>query len=155
MPDEAATQPRRKLICVGKVHANKEVCLTFRMVASDGTLGDERIYAHKHLKQVRVGNVYEVEIDREDPTRIYTNTIRWLCVWKDQTEAATWQAAAAAFDTLELAKKFEKKETGRRLPLELLRPLREQYWRTNSMGRLAIEVRVLAYLRMVLLHNEE
>ncbi len=155
MPDDATTQPTIKLVCVGKVHAKKELCLLFRIVASDHTLGDERIYAHKHLKQVRVGNVYEVEIGKEDPTRIYTNTIRWVCVWKDQTEAAIWQAAAAAFDTLELAKKFEKKETGRQLPLELLKPLREQYWKTNSMGRLAIEVRVLAYLRMVLLHNEE
>jgi hypothetical protein len=154
MPDEAATHPKRKLVCVGKVHANKEVCLMFRLVASDDTLGDERIYAHKHLKQVRVGNVYEVEIDRDDPTRIYTNTIRWLCVWKDQTEAATWQAVAAAFDTLELAKKSEKKETGRRLPLELLRPLREEYRRTNPAGRLAIEVRVLAYLRLVSLQPE-
>ncbi len=143
------------LVCVGKAYAKtKEVCFIFLVVGSDGRAGDERIYAQKHLKHVRVGHLYEVETDSTEPTRIHTNTMRWLNVWHDAAEAATWQTAAAAFDTLDLAHKNEKKETGRRLPLELLRPIREEYLKTNPAGRLAIEVRVLAYLRLVKLNHE-
>jgi hypothetical protein len=100
-----------------------------------------------------VGNVYEVEVDASDPTRIYADSARWLRVWDNEQEAAVWQVASAAFDTVELARKHEKQQTSRRLPLELLKPIREEYWRTNSTGKLAIEVRVLAYLRLISLNS--
>lgn len=154
MAEQIAIPPKVQLVCVGKAHAKKDVCLVFRLVTSDGTATEERLYGQKTLKQVRVGSVYEVETDVNDSTRIHANTIRWVHMWKDQEEAAMWQTAAAAFDTLELARKCEKRETGRKLPLELLKPLRDEYWKTNSSGRLAIEVRVLAYLRMVLLGSD-
>jgi len=103
----------------------------FRVVDSNGTAAEERLYAQKSLKQVRVGHVYEVETDANDSSLIHTQTIRWIQSWTDRRKAATWQAAAAAFDMLELAKKSEKRATGRRLPLELLRPLQDQYFRTT------------------------
>jgi hypothetical protein len=99
--------------------------------------------------------VYEVDADPSDSTRIYVNSARWLRLWENQEEAAVWQTTGAAFDTVELARKHEKQQTSRRLPIELLRPIREEYWRTNAVGRLAIEVRVLAYLRLVSLNNGE
>lgn len=144
-----------QLVCVGKAYAKtKEVCLIFLVVDSGGGTGHERIYGQKHLKHVRVGHLYEVETDSTEPSRIHTDTMRWLNVWHDAAQAATWQAAASAFDTLDLAQKHEKKETGRKLPLELLRPIRDEYLKTNAAGRLAIEVRVLAYLRLVKLNHE-
>jgi hypothetical protein len=149
MTEQLQSRPRIQLVCIGKGRAKQDVCLVFREVASDGSRGKERIYSQKHLRHVRVGHVYEVETDATTITQIYTDTVRWLSVWPDKTEAATWQTAAAAFDTLELARKNEQKETGRKLPLELLRPLRDEYWKTNPAGRLAIEVRLLAYLRLV------
>lgn len=155
MAEQSAPRPKVQLVCVGKTRAKKDVCLVFREVASEGTAEKERIYAQKHLKQVRVGHVYEVETDQNDPTRIHTDTIRWLHGWKDQPEAATWQTAAAAFEIQEIAQRREQTETGRKLPLELLRPLRDEYWKTNPAGRLAMEVRVLAYLRMVTLGRNE
>jgi hypothetical protein len=155
MPGKTPPQPKVRLVCAGKAHSKKDVCLVFRVVDSKGAAGEDRLYSQKNLKQVRVSHVYEVETAEDDSTRIHTQTIRWIGVWPEQQEDATWQAAAAAFDTLELAKKAEKKETERRLPLELLRPLRDEYFRTNPAGRLAIEVRVLAYLRMVSLGSKE
>jgi len=155
MTEQKAAPPKVQLVCVGKAHAKRTVCLVFRLVASDGTAGEERVYSRKNLKQIRVGSVYEVETDAEDSTRIVSNTIRWVRTWKDKGEAAIWQTAAAAFDTLELARKSEKREAGRRLPLEVLQPLRDEYRRTNSAGKLALEVRVLAYLRMASLGGDE
>ena len=127
----------------------------FRVILPDGQAGDERRYSQKSLKSVRVGNVYEVDVAAGDQTRIYVDSARWLRVWDNEQEAAVWQAASAAFDTVELARKHEKQQTSRRLPVELLKPIRDEYWRTNSAGRLAIEVRLLAYLRLVSLNNEE
>jgi hypothetical protein len=155
MPEDSSLPPKIRLVCVGKAHAKKDVCLVFRVVDSNGVAGEERVYAQKNLRHVRVGHEYEVQTTENDSSRIHTDTIRWICCWQNQQEAATWQAAAAAFDTLELAKKAEKRETERRLPLELLRPLRDEYFRTNPAGRLAIEVRVLAYLRTVSVRSEE
>jgi len=155
MPENNSTPATIRLVCVGKAHAKTDVCLVFRVVDSNGVAGEERVYAQKNLRHVRVGHVYEVQTAQNDSSRIHTDTIRWIRSWRDEEEAATWQAAAAAFDTLELAKKAEKRETERRLPLELLRPLRDEYFRTNPAGRLAIEVRVLAYLKMVSLRSEE
>lgn len=102
-----------------------------------------------------MGNVYELDVDATEPTRIYADSARWLRVWGNEPEAAVWQTMSGAFDTEELARKYEKDQTSRRLPLELLSPIRREYWRTNSAGKLAIEIRVLAYLRMTSLNSEE
>lgn len=149
---DTALKSRITLVCTGKTHLKAgEVGLVFRTVDGDGGTGRERIYSHKNLKTVRVGAVYDVDTDPEDQTAIHTNSLRWIRLWENQNEAAAWQVAADAFDTRELAARQERKETSRKLPVELLEPIREQYWATNAAGRLAIEVRVLAYLRRVTL----
>lgn len=155
MEEQSASGLKIQLVCTGKTRAAKDVCFVFRVLASNGSAGAERIYASKNLKNVRIGHVYEVETDPTDSTRIHTNTIRWLHAWKDQADAAIWQTAAEAFDIVDCARRLEQKETSRKLPLDLLRPLRDEYWKTNHLGRLAIEVRVLAYLRSVPLGRNE
>jgi hypothetical protein len=124
-----------------------QIGLVFLEVNPEGSLGSELIYGPKNLKHARVGSVYDIEIDPANPRSIYPNTLRWLRLWEDQVQASVWQTLADAFDTRDLAIHQERKETGGKLPLELLAPLREEYWSTNAVGRLAIEVRVLAYLR--------
>lgn len=147
--DSSQTKPQVTLVCTGKTYTESGgVGLVFAEVNSDGSFGEiRRIYPQKDIKDVKVGSVYEVDVAEDNRYTIYPGTIRWVRVWADETEAASWQALADAFDTEELAKQHERKETSRKLPLELLKPLREQYWATNSASRLAIEVRVLAYLR--------
>ena len=143
-------RPRITLVCVGKTYIqNGKIGLVFREINENGSAGAERIYSQKDLKHVRVGAVYEVEGSAENLRSIFTDTLRWLRLWEDKPEAAAWQAAADAFDTRDLAAKQEKNQNARKLPLELLEPIRKEYRRTNAVGRLAFEVRVLAYLRQV------
>lgn len=144
-------KPRIVLVCTGKIHLNAGgVALVFREVTEDGRAGPERVYNRKNLERIRVGAVYDVEVNPEVPTQIFVDTLRWLRLW-DKSEAALWQLAADAFDTCELAARQERKENSRKLPVEILEPIRKLYWATNAAGRLAIEIRVLAYLRQVLL----
>lgn len=144
-----ATKPRVTLVCTGKAKVGKnEIGLVFRIVNPDGSLGAESIYGRKGLQSVHVGAVYDVDTG-SNPTSIFVNSMRWRSLWADAGEVAVWQTAADAFDTLELAIRQERKQNGRRLPVERLEPIRRQYWSTNAAGRLAIEVRVLAYLRQV------
>lgn len=91
--------------------------------------------------------MYDIEIDPANPRSIYPSSIRWLRLWNDEAQIAVSQTLVDAFDTLDAAIKQERKQTDRKLPLERLAPLRDHYWSTNGAGRLAIEVRVLAYLR--------
>jgi hypothetical protein len=150
-----APQSTVQLVCVGKARSKSVLCWVFRLILPDGQAGAERLYSQKSLKSVRIGSVYEVDVDPTDSTRIYVNSARWSRLWENQEEAAVWQTTGAAFDTVELARKHEKQQTSRKLPIELLKPIREEYRRTNAAGRLAIEVRVLAYLRLVSLDSGE
>src|SRR5260370_564840 len=148
-PDKVP-RPRMTLVCVGKTYIqNGKIGLVFREINQNRAAGGERIYSQKDLKRGRVGAVYEVEGSTENLRSIFTDTLRWLRLWEDKPEAAAWQAAADAFDTRDLAAKQEKKQNARKLPLELLEPIRKEYRRTNAAGRLAFEVRVLAYLRQL------
>lgn len=150
-PDKAPpARPIVTLVCTGKTYlSDGRVGIVFREVPSDGSLGAERIYEQKRLRHARVGAVYEVEVDGANQRSLYTDTLRWLKLWEKQEEAALWQLSAEAFDTQHMAAQQEKKENARKLPLELLAPIRHQYQRTNAASRLAIEVRVLAYLRQI------
>lgn len=153
--ESSQVKPIITMVCVRKTFLkNGKLGFVFKEVKPQGTLGDERIYSEKDLKHVRVGAVYQVEVDPENQRSIYTHTLRWLALWRDSEQAAVWQIAADAFDTEAAARKQEKRETSRELFLEMLAPLRKQYWKTNPATRLAIEVRVLAYLRRVPLHEE-
>jgi hypothetical protein len=151
--EEQKPQTQRKHItiaCFAKTYLDDgKIGLVFREIAEDGSLGDERIYRHKGLEHLRIGATYEVEIDVNNPRSIYTKTLRWLRLWDKAHEAAAWQLASDAFDTRHLALRQEKKQNARKLPVELLAPIRDEYRRTNYLGRLAIEVRVLAYLRQI------
>jgi hypothetical protein len=149
-----APQSTVQLVCIGKARSKSILCWVFRTILPDGLAGEERVYSQKSLKSVRVGSVYQVDTDPTDSTRIYVDTARWLRLWGNEEEAAVWQTTAGAFDMTELARRHEKQQTSRKLPLELLRPIREEYRRTNAAGRLAIEVRVLAYLRLVSLTSD-
>src|SRR5579883_3145144 len=124
MPENTPPEPRPKikLVCRGKTYIeDKKVGLVFLEVGENDMPGSERTYEAKGIKHVRVGSVYEVEINPAKPTAIYTNTLRWNSLWPNHVEAAAWQIAADAFDTADLAAKQERKETDRnRLPLEVL-----------------------------------
>jgi hypothetical protein len=153
--DSKAPELTVHMVCTGQLRCEGELCWSFRVTSPETQAGTERIYSQKGFKAVQVGHEYALKVDSSEPTRVYTNSTRWIRLWPNQEEAAVWQLASAAFDTEELARKREKQQTARRLPVERLKPIRDLYWRTNAAGRLASEVRVLSYLRLVPINGEE
>src|SRR5215471_2130560 len=103
------SKPKIAIVCTGKTYLKSgAIGLVFAEVSSEGLVGAERIYDQKNLKHVRAGSVYEVEIDPANSGSIYPSTIRWLRLWEDKSQAATWQALVDAFDTSDLAVKQER-----------------------------------------------
>lgn len=82
-------------------------------------------------------------------TSIATKAMRWSGERIDsQEELAVVIARHEAAETEKAAINQKKKAVSDKAPLlELLKPLRREYNKTNAVGRLALEVRVLNYLR--------
>ncbi len=104
-----------------------------------------RIYERKLLRHMSVGSTYEIEANE---TSIRLGTARWQGRYRNEEVVRTWQAMADAYEIAERARKAEAAEKRSDLNFEALESLRRAWLQTNSIGRLALEVRVLAYLRM-------
>ena len=143
------TEPTEEMALQEWVHtgkvilSNKKPGLVFRPIVN-GQLADEKYYDTKGMPRVSVGGVYQV---KASGTKIVPSSFKWLRTWEDTGQVAVWQTEARAFDTELRTRKQEKSETSVQHMLEVLAPLRKAYNRTNHIGRLAIEVQVLAYLR--------
>lgn len=148
-----APRVRLKFVCVGKtISDDKKPCyILSRVLDNGGRDATERIFTAKSLPLVRVGRVYEIEAPegKEDGSSIFGSTARFVERWPHEVEAAAWETVASAFDVEQAAKKRAKADADSKIMAECLAPLRKLYLKTNSVGKLAIEVQVLAYLRMV------
>lgn len=142
--------PTALFVCTGKTEtADGKQALILREVSEAGALGVERLFAAKGLL-CRVGHVYRIQIsETKGADSIYPSTERWISQYADAEQVAAWQAAARALEVEKAAKRERKKAEGTQQMLEVLKPLRTIYQRTNALGRLAIEVQVLAYLRQL------
>ena len=141
-------QPTALFVCTGKAETTDgKTALVLRQLYGGGKLADERLFTAKDF-HCRVGHVYRIRISEiKGADSIYPSTARWISAYEDEAQAAAWQAAARAFDVEKAARRERKKAEGTQQMLEVLRPLRTIYQRTNALGRLAIEVQLLAYLR--------
>jgi len=97
------------------------------------------------LRQLCVGSTYETEANEKS---IRPSTARWRRRYHDDEVVRTWQAMADAYEIAERARKAETAEKRTDLNFEALAPFRRAWLQTNPTGRLALEVRMLAYLRM-------
>jgi hypothetical protein len=150
-PEGAKPEPPTRLfVCTGKAETNDgKTALVLRELCEDGSLADERLFTAKDL-HCRVGHVYRIRIsEAKGADSIYPSTARWTSTYEDEAQVAAWQAKARAFDVEKAALREQKKAEGTQQMLEVLKPLRTIYQQTNTLGRLAIEVQVLAYLRQV------
>lgn len=119
--------------------------IMLRRVMPDGALSPkDEVYTSKLLRGKGVGLVYEMEASDES---IKPATVRFIERWHDEEQVAEWQLAAKAHDAVQDAERRER-DAAAPLALELLRPLRRAYAKTNWNGKMAIEVLVLNYLRM-------
>lgn len=114
-------------------------------ISGTGDLARIRIHERKALRHLAIGSTYEIEAD---DTSIRPSTARWHGRYCDDDVVRTWQAMADAYEVAERARKAEAAEKRTDLNFDALEPLRRAWLQTNSVGRLALEVRVLAYLRM-------
>lgn len=104
-----------------------------------------RLYERKVLRHLCVGSTYQIEADERS---IRPSTARWQGRYHDSEVVRTWQAMADAYEIAERARKGAAAEKRTDLNFEALGPFRRAWLQTNPVGRLALEVRVLAYLRM-------
>lgn len=104
-----------------------------------------RIHERKALRHLSIGSTYEIEAN---DTSIRPSTARWQGRYHNDEVVRTWQGMADAYEIAERARKAEAAEKRTDLNFDALDPLRRAWLQTNSVGRLALEVRVLAYLRM-------
>jgi hypothetical protein len=114
-------------------------------IPGTGDLARLRIYERKLLRHFSVGSTYEMEANDKS---IRPSTARWQGRYHNDEVVRTWQAMADAYEIAERARKAEAAEKRTDLNFEALEPFRRAWLQTNSIGRLALEVRVLAYLRM-------
>ncbi len=114
-------------------------------ISGTGDLARLRIHERKLLRHLTVGSTYEIEANE---TSIRPSTARWQGRYHNDEVVRTWQAMADACEIAERARKAEAAEKRTDLNFQALEPFRRAWLRTNSIGRLALEVRVLAYLRM-------
>ena len=142
--------PTALFVCTGKTEtADGKPALILRELSGADDLGTERVFEAKGLL-CRVGHVYRIQISQTTgAASIFPSTDRWISQYADAEQVAAWQAAARAFEIEKAAVRERKKAEGTQQMLEVLKPLRTIYQRTNALGRLAIEVQLLAYLRQV------
>ena len=114
-------------------------------IPGTGDLARLRIYERKILRLLSVGSTYEIEANE---TSIRPGTARWQGRYHSDEVVRTWKAMADAYEIAERARKAEAAEKRADLSFEAMEPFRRAWLQTNSVGRLALEVRVLAYLRM-------
>ncbi len=150
-PETPKSEPPTALfVCTGKAETTDgKPALILRELTEASELGEERIFASKGLL-CRVGHIYRIQIsETKGADSIFPSTERWISQYADAEQVAAWQAAARALDVEKAAARERKKAEGTQQMLEVLKPLRTIYERTNALGRLAIEVQLLAYLRQV------
>src|SRR5579859_871524 len=148
-PQPPKPEPRTALfVCTGKTEtADGKPAIILRKLSEANELGTERLFASKGL-HCRVGHVYRIQVsETKGADSIFPSTERWISQYANAEQVAAWQAAARAFEIEKAAARERKKAEGTQQMLEVLKPLRTIYQRTNALGRLAIEVQLLAYLR--------
>lgn len=111
--------------------------------------GQERACFSKKYSFTTAG-VYAMEADLIDGeiSTIYPNSFKYMGLVTDDDQAATIKLQAEAVTTEHTARQQAKKALNdKTVILETLKPLRKAYAKTNAVGRLALELRILNYLR--------
>lgn len=151
-PRERANAPAPvEWVCVAKLfEKDKFSGHELRRISPDGEslMEPGSIFGTRKL-QVHVGGVFKIDtiFKEDDGISIVPSTAEWVRTWEDKAAVAAWQTVSRAAETAARAYKMAKSEKGVNHMLAVLDPLRKAYNATDHIGRLAIELQVLAYLR--------
>jgi hypothetical protein len=135
---------RREVVCVGRVLAQGEkLGVKFALLDDGGHPGETTIFAGKAVARCVPGGVYEVQLAAEGARGAFT----WLRTYQDAEAVARWQTESESAEVAHRARKLERNAGRRNEMVNALAPLREAYGRADRIGRLALEVVLLSYLR--------
>lgn len=142
-----------KVTCVGLRIGTKDNKLIgiVRVSDSSNIVGDIAYYDFKGMGDFYIGGVYEIKASLKDDEIEYIipKSASYVGKFNNKSLIEEWQIEHESTKTMFTVKAQVKKAstTGKDTLLEALKPLRRAYASTNYEGRLALEVRVLNYLR--------
>jgi hypothetical protein len=147
---ETKTMKQFLTVCVGPTDlADGKVGMILQIVKEDGTLVPEhRVFNEKNFRKANifVGGMWEIE-GNEDFTSVVLVGAKYKGLWPNEADRTRWKTEDRSFQIAREAKKRQSNDKERNAMVEALRPIRDVWMGTNMLGRLAIEVQVLAYIR--------
>lgn len=149
------TQTRKiKVVYLGSVTGvGDKRAYEVQLVKDGKTVGETSVFAGTTGKMVCVGNVYNAKGNTKNDQVVRIAEFSWHDHDQDhrdvlsKEELAALQARDSSTHAHFAAFAQAKKNKGSDDVLELLKPIRRQWKKTNAVGRMALEVRVLNYLR--------
>lgn len=152
---EKKEESKVRVLCLGsRLSGNNKLSVALQRVdESNVAIGSIALFSKK--KAYVPGGYYLIEDELVDfgedggITSIAINAMAWSGERiEDDERLAAVIAAHEAAETEKAAINQEKRAVSDKSPiLDLLKPIRKEYAKTNAVGRLALEVRVLHYLR--------
>lgn len=136
-----------RLLCLGTRYfqGSKKHTAYIEIDENQNIVSDEVVH-YSHNSKVNVNVIYTVQSPEKGS--ILGNSFEVVERLKDEDQSATQllehEAHELAFLTYKKSKKAQSDKTG---ILNLLWPLRQLYKNTNALGKMALEVRILNYLR--------
>jgi hypothetical protein len=110
--------------------------------------GERHPFSEKACRKgnIFLGGMYKVDAN-ENLTSVVMNSAKYQGLWPNEVERTRWKADERALEIERAARKRQAADKSRNAMLDALRPIREAWQSTNSVGKLALEVQVLAYIR--------
>lgn len=129
---------------------NKKLRGIIQVDENGESFGEIALYEEKVLRGFNIGCIYEIQatIEEGEIQTVRPSTKRFIGEFLDSDKIVEWQVQHDSAVTEYSRKQKETKAAkGKEVVLDCLEPLRRAYMNTNHDGRLALEVRVLNYLR--------
>lgn len=134
-----------KFVSLGLYFQNGKRYTLIQQVIDDKLVGEPSIFSYD--KRLKIFSIYEGEIEVKDDTICAYRKCKFVGIYQGEDRAmrlAEHDAAMTAWDATQQANKVRN---GKTVILDELQGLRKAWQSTNATGRLALEVRVLNYLR--------
>lgn len=137
-----------ELFCTGTHFGNGNVRLIGFIVLEKGKTTDETLYYSLSKIRAGVGHVYTVDMSKDDGHQTMYGKPRWVREFEDEEFVLKHRLESEKNETLFLAMNQAKKALKEKKDiLNCLKPIREKWRNTNTQGQVALEARVLYYLR--------
>lgn len=139
-----------RMVCTGVTElASGKLGTVLYKINEDGSKSQiTAIYDERKCAKamIRNGGIYDLEAAPDFSSAILSSA-KYKGLWPNEADRVRWRADEDILRGKRAAKKRQKLDLSSSAIKTALQPLREAWHDTNSLGRLALEVQVLAYLR--------